>query len=176
MKADELRRTLASLRERPVGATATREALAARLGGALPVRGQAPLDVVEGLAAAAQDGGLIGSAGPRYFGFVIGGSVPAALAADWLVSAWDQDAGLYACGPAAAVVEDVAAGWLLDLFGLPPQCGVGFVTGGQMANFTGIAAGRHAVLARAGYDVEEDGLRGAPPVHVVVGAGRTSRS
>jgi glutamate/tyrosine decarboxylase-like PLP-dependent enzyme len=95
--------------------------------------------------------------------------VPAALAADWLVSAWDQDAGLYALGPAASVVEDVAAGWLLDLFGLPPQCSVGFVTGGQMANFTGIAAGRHAVLARTGYDVEEDGLRGAPPVHVVVG-------
>jgi glutamate/tyrosine decarboxylase-like PLP-dependent enzyme len=161
---------LTSLRERPVGATATREALAARLGGALPAQGQAPLEVVEGLAAAAQDGGLIASAGPRYFGFVIGGSVPAALAADWLVSTWDQDAGLYACGPAAAVVEDVAAGWLIDLFGLPASCSVGFVTGGQMANFTGIAAGRHAVLARAGYDVEEDGLRGAPPVHVVVGA------
>jgi len=161
---------LASLRERPVGATATREGLAARLGGALPAQGQAPLEVVEGLAAAANDGGLIASAGPRYFGFVIGGSVPAALAADWLVSAWDQDAGLYACGPAAAVVEDVAAGWLLDLFGLPASASVGFVTGGQMANFTGIAAGRHAVLARAGYDVEEDGLRGAPPVHVVVGA------
>ncbi len=161
---------LASLRERPVGATATREGLAARLGGALPAQGQAPLEVVEGLAAAAQDGGLIASAGPRYFGFVIGGSVPAALAADWLVSAWDQDAGLYACGPAAAVVEDVAAGWLLDLFGLPASASVGFVTGGQMANFTGIAAGRHAVLARAGYDVEEDGLPGAPPVHVVVGA------
>ncbi|HEY8149380.1 MAG TPA: aspartate aminotransferase family protein, partial [Vicinamibacteria bacterium] len=110
---------LASLRERPVGATATRESLAARLGGALPAKGQAPLEVVEGLAATANDGGIIASAGPRYFGFVIGGSVPAALAADWLVSAWDQDAGLYACGPAAAVVEDVAAGWLLDLFGLP---------------------------------------------------------
>ena len=161
---------LASLRERPVGATATREGLAARLGGALPAQGLAPLEVVEGLAAAANDGGLIASAGPRYFGFVIGGSVPAALAADWLVSAWGQDAGLYACGPAAAVVEDVAAGWLLDLFGLPASASVGFVTGGQMANFTGIAAGRHAVLARAGYDVEEDGLRGAPPVHVVVGA------
>jgi glutamate/tyrosine decarboxylase-like PLP-dependent enzyme len=161
---------LASLRERPVGATATREALAARLGGPLPAQGQAPLEVVEGLAAAAGEGGLVASAGPRYFGFVIGGSLPAALAADWLVTAWDQDAGLYACGPAAAVVEDVAAGWLLDLFGLPPSGSVGFVTGGQMANLTGIAAGRHAVLARAGHDVEEDGLRGAPPVHVVIGA------
>ena len=161
---------LASLRERPVAATATRESLADRLGGALPAQGQAPLEVVEGLAAAAQDGGVMASAGPRYFGFVIGGSVPAALAADWLVSTWDQDAGLYACGPAAAVVEDVAAAWLLDLFGLPATCGVGFVTGGQMANFTGIAAGRHAVLARAGYDVEEDGLRGGPPLNVVIGA------
>src|SRR6267378_735094 len=151
-------------------AALAQEFLASRLGGALPAKGQAPIEVVEGLAAAAQDGGIVASAGPRYFGFVIGGSVPAALAADWLVSAWDQDAGLFACGPAAAVVEDVAAGWLLELLGLPATSSVGFVTGGQMANFTGIAAGRHAVLARAGYDVEEDGLHGAPPVHVVVGA------
>jgi glutamate/tyrosine decarboxylase-like PLP-dependent enzyme len=124
--------------------------------------------VIEQLAAAA-DPGLVASAGPRYFGFVIGGGLPAALAADWLAATWDQDAGLYACGPSAAVVEEIAAGWLLELFGLPPDASVGFVTGGQMANFTGIAAGRHAVLARAGWEVEEDGLHGGPPVHVVVG-------
>jgi glutamate/tyrosine decarboxylase-like PLP-dependent enzyme len=158
---------LASLRTRPVGARASRQALADRLGGPLPAAGASSLQVVEALAAAAEEG-LVASAGPRYFGFVIGGSLPAALAADWLAAAWDQDAGLYACGPAAAVVEDVAAGWLLDLFGLPPSCSVGFVTGGQMANFTGIAAGRHAVLARAGWDVEEDGLHGAPRLNVVV--------
>jgi glutamate/tyrosine decarboxylase-like PLP-dependent enzyme len=175
MKDDVLARTatlaeqfLSTLRTRPVGARATRESLAARLGGVLPDRGSSPTEVVESLAAAAEDG-LVASAGPRYFGFVIGGSLPAALAADWLAATWDQDAGLYACGPAAAVVEDVAASWLLDLFGLPASASVGFVTGGQMANFTGIAAGRHAVLARASWQVEEDGLAGAPPLNVVVG-------
>jgi glutamate/tyrosine decarboxylase-like PLP-dependent enzyme len=101
---------------------------------------------------------------------VIGGSLPAALAADWLVSAWDQDAGLYVLGPAAAVVEEVAAEWLRELFGLPRTASVGFVTGCQMANFTGLLAGRHAVLARVGWDVEDRGLTGAPAVHVVVGA------
>jgi glutamate/tyrosine decarboxylase-like PLP-dependent enzyme len=125
--------------------------------------------VVVDLARAA-DPGLVASAGPRYFGFVIGGSLPAALAADWLVSAWDQDAGLYVLGPAAAVVEEVAAEWLRELFGLPRTASVGFVTGCQMANFTGLLAGRHAVLARVGWDVEDRGLTGAPAVHVVVGA------
>jgi glutamate/tyrosine decarboxylase-like PLP-dependent enzyme len=134
----------------------------------LPAGGADPAAVIEHLAAAA-DAGLVASAGPRYFGFVIGGSLPAALAADWLATVWDQDAGLYACGPAAAVVEEVAAGWLLDLFALPAAASVGFVTGGQMANFTGLAAGRHAVLDRAGWDVEEDGLIGAPAVNVVIG-------
>ena len=159
---------LASLRTRPVAARATHESLAAALGAPLADQGLDPLEVVRSLAAAAEDG-LMASAGPRYFGFVIGGSLPAALAADWLVSTWDQDAGLYACGPAAAVVEDVAARWLLDLLRLPSSASVGFVTGGQMANFTGIAAGRHAVLARAGWDVEEDGLREGPAVNVVIG-------
>jgi len=161
---------LASLRERPVGATATREALAARLGGALPARGQAPLEVVEGLAAAAQDGGLVGSAGPRYFGFVIGGSVPAALAADWLTSVWDQNVGLYLGTPSAAVVEEVVADWLVELFGLPTGTTVGFVSGATMANFTAMAAARHAVLRSAGWDVEEQGLQGAPQVRVIAGA------
>jgi glutamate/tyrosine decarboxylase-like PLP-dependent enzyme len=124
--------------------------------------------VVERLAAAAEPG-IVASAGPRYFGFVVGGSLPAALAADWLVTAWDQDAGLFVLGPAAAVAEDVAAEWVLDLLGLPRAASVGFVTGGQMANFTGLAAGRHAVLAAAGWDVEADGLAGAPPVTVLVG-------
>jgi glutamate/tyrosine decarboxylase-like PLP-dependent enzyme len=161
-------RYLETLPSRPVAARAGLAALRASLGGALPARGADPAEVLERLAAEAEPG-LVASAGPRYFGFVIGGSVPAALAADWLVTAWDQDAGLFACGPSVAVVEDVAAGWLLELLGLPATASVGFVTGGQMANFTGLAAGRHAVLARAGWDVEEDGLAGAPPVHVVIG-------
>jgi glutamate/tyrosine decarboxylase-like PLP-dependent enzyme len=159
---------LDTLPQRPVGARADLPSLRTALGGALPAAGADPTAVIEHLAAAA-DPGLVASAGPRYFGFVIGGGLPAALAADWLAAAWDQDAGLYACGPAAAVVEEIAAGWLLDLFGLPPTASVGFVTGGQMANFTGLAAGRHAVLQRAGWDVEEDGLIGAPAVNVVIG-------
>ncbi|PYQ49293.1 MAG: aspartate aminotransferase family protein, partial [Acidobacteria bacterium] len=161
-------RYLERLPSRPVGARADLAALRASLGGPLPARGTDPAEVLERLAADAEPG-LVASAGPRYFGFVIGGSVPAALAADWLVTAWDQDAGLYACGPSVAVAEEVAAGWLLELLGLPATSSVGFVTGGQMANFTGLAAGRHAVLARAGWDVEEDGLAGAPLVNVVIG-------
>jgi glutamate/tyrosine decarboxylase-like PLP-dependent enzyme len=166
--AELARRFLDTLPDRPVGARADLPSLQAALGGPLPAAGMDPTEVIEQLAAAA-DPGIVASAGPRYFGFVIGGSLPAALAADWLAATWDQDAGLYACGPSAAVVEKVAAGWLLELFGLPADASVGFVTGGQMANFTGLAAGRHAVLARAGWEVEEDGLREGPPVHVVVG-------
>ena len=162
------RRFLEGLPSRPVAARAALGELRAALGGPLPATGSDPLEVLERLAAAAE-GGIVASAGPRYFGFVIGGSLPAALAADWLAAAWDQDAGLYACGPAAAVVEEVAAGWLLDLLGLPATSSVGFVTGGQMANFTGLAAGRHAVLAAAGWEVEEEGLRGGPSVNVVMG-------
>jgi len=122
--------------------------------------------------AAAADPGIVASAGPRYFGFVIGGSTPAALAADWLTSVWDQNAGLHVAGPAAAVIEDIAAGWLLDLLDLPTTASVGFVTGATMANFTCLAAARHAVLAKAGWDVERDGLFGAPPPRVIVGVER----
>jgi glutamate/tyrosine decarboxylase-like PLP-dependent enzyme len=103
---------------------------------------------------------------------VVGGSLPAALAADWLAAAWDQNAGLFVLGPAAATVEDVAAGWLTELLGLPATASCGFVTGGLGANFGGLAAARNHVLARAGWDVERDGLLGAPPVEVVVGAER----
>ena len=126
--AELARRFLDTLPGRPVGARADLASLRAALGGPLPAAGTDPTEVVERLAAAA-DPGIVASAGPRYFGFVIGGSVPAALAADWLAATWDQDAGLYACGPSAAVVEEIAAGWLLELFGLPADAGVGFVTG-----------------------------------------------
>ena len=125
---------------------------------------------IESLAAAA-DAGLVASAGPRYFGFVIGGGLPAALAADWLASTWDQNAGLYILSPAAAVAEEVAAGWLVDLLELPAGTSVGFVTGATMANFTALAAARHAVLAKVGWDVERQGLQGAPQVTVVTHEG-----
>jgi glutamate/tyrosine decarboxylase-like PLP-dependent enzyme len=139
------------------------------MGGPLPEHGEAPGEVVADLARAA-DPGLVASAGPRYFGFVIGGSLPAALAADWLTSAWDNNAGLYAIGPSASVAEEVAAGWLIDLFGLPAGSSVGFSTGATMASFTALAAGRHRVLERLGWNVEDDGLQGAPEIAVVVGA------
>jgi glutamate/tyrosine decarboxylase-like PLP-dependent enzyme len=110
----------------------------------------------------------VASAGPRYFGFVIGGTLPATLAANWLAGAWDQNAALSVMSPVAAAVEDIALRWLRELLGLPQSCGVGFVTGATMANFTCLAAARHAVLGRAGWDVEQDGLFGAPPITVVV--------
>jgi len=110
------------------------------------------------------------TAGGRFFGFVVGGTLPTALAAHWLAGAWDQDAGMSAICPIGAALEEVARRWLVDLFGLPPGSGAAFVTGGTMANFSALAAARHAVLERAGWDVETDGLCGAPPITVVVGA------
>ncbi|HVZ63856.1 MAG TPA: aminotransferase class V-fold PLP-dependent enzyme [Lacunisphaera sp.] len=108
-------------------------------------------------------------AGPRFFGFVIGGSLPVSLAANWLAGAWDQNTGLYKPTPGAAHLEIVALRWLLDLLGLPADCAGAFVTGATVANLTALAAARHAVLARAGWNVEADGLFGAPPITVVVG-------
>ncbi|MGH7550052.1 MAG: pyridoxal phosphate-dependent decarboxylase family protein [Gemmatimonadota bacterium] len=166
--AELAERYLAGLAERPVGAPGEPGDLRAALGGALTDRGIDPERVVRELADAA-DPGLIASAGPRYFGFVIGGSHPAALAADWLVSTWDQNPGLYAVSPAVAMIEETAGRWALELLGLPPTASVGFVTGGHMANFTALAAARHDVLRRAGWDVEERGLDGAPTVHLLVG-------
>jgi glutamate/tyrosine decarboxylase-like PLP-dependent enzyme len=160
---------LAGLDARPVAAPGDLTLLRAALGGELPEEGEAPLAVVERLARGA-DPGLVATPGPRYFGFVIGGSHPAALAADWLTSAWDQNAGLYATSPAAAVVEEVVGTWLVRLFGLPAGTSVGFTTGATTASFTALAAARHALLARAGWDVEERGLGGAPPLALVASA------
>ena len=108
-------------------------------------------------------------AGPRFFGFVIGGALPVTVAASWLATAWDQNTGLYVSTPATSRLEQVALRWLIDLFGLPAGTGAAFVTGATVANFTALAAARHAVLQRVGWDVEADGLFGAPPVAVVVG-------
>ena len=123
---------------------------AAALGGPLPELGEDPATVIDALAAGAEPG-LVATAGPRHFGFVIGGALPAALAADWLVSAWDQNAAFHALSPAAAAIEEISSAWTLDLLGLPDTASVGFVTGGQGANTTCLAAARHAVFAaRAG--------------------------
>jgi glutamate/tyrosine decarboxylase-like PLP-dependent enzyme len=111
----------------------------------------------------------VASAAGRYFGFVIGGSLPAALAANWLAGAWDQNAAMQVMSPVAAKLEEIVLGWMVDVLGLPPESGAGFVTGTTMANFTGLAAARTTLLQRAGWNVEEDGLFGAPPIHVVVG-------
>ena len=160
-----------SLDERPVWPPATVEELRSTLGGPLPAGPSDPLDVVEALAEAAERG-VVGIPSGRYFGFVIGGAVPASLAADWLASTWDQNAGLVAAGPSAAVVEEIAGGWLKELLAIPATASFAFVTGCQMAHVTCLAAARRAVLLQAGWDVEEDGLAGAPPIRVLAGAKR----
>ena len=133
-----------------------------------PESGEDGAKVIEALVAAAEPG-LAASAGPRFFGWVIGGSHPVGVAADMLTSAWGQNAGNHACSPAAAVAEEVSARWLLDLLDLPPECSVGFTTGATMAGFVCLAAARNAVLAKVGWDVEMEGLIGAPTVRLFVG-------
>lgn len=154
--------------DRHVGGHASQAALRAALGGPLPNAPTSDDRVIAELARGA-DAGLVGTTGPRYFGFVTGGSVPVTVAADWLASAWDQNGALYVMSPAVAVLEDIVAGWVLELLGLPATATVGFVTGCHMANFTCLAAARHEVLRRAGWDVERDGLQRAPRITVVVG-------
>lgn len=156
---------LRSLETAPVGATRTLEELRERLAGPLPPGGTGPEQVIDDLAAGVE-GGLLGSAGGRFFAWVIGGSVPSALAADWLTSAWDQNAALYACSPAEAVIEEVCGAWLKELLGLPPDASFALTTGCQMAHFTCLAAARNAVLSARGWDVERLGLAGAPPIRV----------
>jgi glutamate/tyrosine decarboxylase-like PLP-dependent enzyme len=157
---------LRELPQRFVGARADREEMIAALDAPLSQHGEDPGAVIDLLAQQAPRG-TQACASPRYFGFVIGGSLPVALAADWLVSTWDQNAGIHVISPLAAAMEEVAARWLLELFDLPRGSGVGFVTGCQMAHFTCLAAARHEVLRRVGWDVEADGLVGAPRIHVV---------
>jgi glutamate/tyrosine decarboxylase-like PLP-dependent enzyme len=160
-----------SLAERPVGAAAGPAALRAGFGGPLPRDPSPPSEVLEELARAAEPG-LVATAGPRFFGFVVGGALPAATAADVLAAGWDQNGFNAVLSPAAAAAEDVAGRWLKELLGIPVTASAGFVTGGQAANTVGLAAARHHVLAAAGWDVERDGLTGAPRVRVVAGAER----
>ena len=159
---------IAARHDRDVWPTISLDDLRAALSGPLPLDPVEPSRVVDALARAA-DPGLVTTTGPRYFGFVTGGALPATVAAEWLTTAWDQNGALFVMSPAASVVEEVAGAWLLDLLGLPPTVSVGFVTGCGMANFTAMAAARHELLRRAGWDVESDGLHGAPRLRVIVG-------
>jgi glutamate/tyrosine decarboxylase-like PLP-dependent enzyme len=138
-----------------------------RLGGAVPEHPEdlaAIIELLDEVGSAA----TVATTGGRYFGFVVGGALPAAVAAHWLADAWDQNACVYVLSPVAAYLEEVVLAWLLDLLGLPKECGGAFVTGAQMANFTCLAAARHAVLEQAGWNVETDGLNGSPSITVVV--------
>src|SRR4051812_10844754 len=162
-------RWLESVPGRRVPAAGTADDAAHRLGTELPARGRPATEVIDELAAAVEPG-LMANASGRFFGWVMGSSLPAALAADWLVSAWDQNAGMRDGTPGVVGVEEVAAAWLLQLLGLPPGSAVGFATGATMANFTCLAAGRDEVLRRAGWDVAIDGLSGSPRVRVLTGA------
>jgi glutamate/tyrosine decarboxylase-like PLP-dependent enzyme len=157
---------LNNLNARPVGHPVDYPALFEKMGGALPIEGKDSLQVIEQLVETAEPG-LVATAGPRYFGFVIGGSQPISVAAEWLASVWDQNAFSYVLSPAAAVAEEVVRTWLVELFGLRRDMSLGFTTGGTMANFTALAAARHALLKSAGWDVEADGLFGAPPLTVI---------
>jgi len=152
------------------GVTPSPEALArlSELGGPLP---DAPAEAAEVIALLDQVGSpaTVASTGGRYYGFVVGGALPAALAANWLAAAWDQNAGMAVLSPVAAAIETITQSWLLDLLALPADSGVGFVTGATMANLSALAAARHVVLMRAGWDIESRGLFGAPPITVVVG-------
>lgn len=157
---------LEGLKQGPVSASATLEELRGRLCLALADDGLDPRQVIDELTAGVQ-GGLLGSAGGRFFAWVMGGSVPAALAADWLTSTWDQNAALYACSPAEAVIEEACGSWLKELLGLPASASFALTTGCQMAHATCLAAARHALLARHGWDVERKGLQGAPRIQVL---------
>jgi glutamate/tyrosine decarboxylase-like PLP-dependent enzyme len=159
---------LNGLDDMPVAATVTTDDLRQRLGRSLSEEGLDATEVIADLVADTR-GGLVGSAGGRFFAWVIGGSLPAALAADWLTSAWDQNAGILATSPAEGVIEEVVGTWLKDLLGLPVDASFALVTGCQMAHVTCLAAARDAVLARQGWDVEEAGLIGAPPLRILSG-------
>ena len=169
LAAAHAHRWLESVATRRVPAEGTADDTAARLGTELPARGSPPAAVIDRLAAAVEPA-LMANASGRFFGWVMGSSLPTALAADWLVSAWDQNAGMRDATPGVVGVEEVAAGWLLQLLALPADAAVGFTTGATMANVTCLAAARDHVLRRTGWDVTVDGLSGSPRVRVLVGA------
>ncbi|WP_240975203.1 pyridoxal phosphate-dependent decarboxylase family protein [Paraburkholderia aromaticivorans] len=152
----------------PPAASADFNALLEAFGGPTPETGAPAAEVIERLVVAAEPG-LMGTAGARFFSWVVGGSHPVGVAADWLTSVWGQNAGCYQGAPAGAVAEQVAAQWLVDILHLPRECSVGFTTGATMSNFVCLAAARGALLRRVGWDVELDGMFGAPPITVCIG-------
>jgi glutamate/tyrosine decarboxylase-like PLP-dependent enzyme len=161
----------ATVAERPVAVPTDEQRLAVAFGGPLPEGPSSPHAVIDRLVTAA-DPGLVGTTGPRYFGFVIGGASLASTAADLLTSGWDQNAFTGVLSPAARAAEAAAGAWVKELLGIPASASVGFVTGSQEANTIGLAAARHHLLAHVGWDVARDGLVGAPRVRVVVNAER----
>lgn len=166
LACEEAFRYLDGLSTSRVASTATREELRARLGKGMPISPMSAERVVEDLIKDV-DGGILGSAGGRFFAWAIGGSVPAALAADWLTSTWDENAALFACGPAAAIVEEVCGQWLKAILGIPTTSSFALVSGCQMAHTTCLAAARNALLRKRAWDVEQHGLSGAPPIRVL---------
>lgn len=165
------REWVAGVGDRPIPPRSGVDEVKDRLGRDLPVEGEAPTEVIARLADGAEPG-LIAIGSPRFFGWVIGGTQPVALAADWLVSAWDQNTGLRAIAPAAVAAEELAGEWLLDILGLPVGSEVGFTTGATMAQFACLAAARDDVLGRVGWDVETSGLAGSPGIRFIVGEER----
>jgi glutamate/tyrosine decarboxylase-like PLP-dependent enzyme len=168
LAAARARRYLQTVRERHAGVSPEALTGMTALGGALPSHGEEPMGVLQLLDDAGSPA-TVASMGGRFFGGVVGGALPASVAAHWLADAWDQNACLFDFSPVAAHLEDVVLAWVLDLLGLPPDCGGAFVTGTQMADVTALAAARNAVLRKAGWDVERDGLFSAPPITVIVG-------
>jgi glutamate/tyrosine decarboxylase-like PLP-dependent enzyme len=169
--AEISKRWLDGVFDRAIPPSSGVEQVKSALGRELQVHGDDPRDVITRLAAEVEPG-LMAMQSPRFYGWVIGGTYPAALAADWLVSAWDQNSGMRAVTPGVVAVEELAGEWVVDLLGLPTRAEVGFVTGATMANFVGMSAGRQRVLAQAGWDVNRDGLFGGPRVRFIVGAER----
>ncbi|HEY2357318.1 MAG TPA: pyridoxal-dependent decarboxylase [Phenylobacterium sp.] len=166
---------LDGLDERSIATTASVAEMRARLGRPLADKGLAATQVIDDLVADTA-GGILGSQSGGFFAWVIGGGTPSAMAADWLTTVWDQNAGIHACAPAASVVEEVAAGWLKQIFDLPNGTSVGFVTGTQMAHMTCLAAARHALLRDRGWDVERKGLSGAPSIRILANGDRHGSS
>lgn len=161
------KRWLGDLESRSVYPTADLETLRNGFGGSIPEKGTAPEQVIDDLVGLADDGHT-GSASGRFFAWVIGGSLTSALAADWLVSTWDQNAAIYSCGPSVSVIEETAGAWVLDLLDLSRDASFAFTTGCQMAHVTSLAAARHALLKAHGWSSEDDGLFGAPKIRVLV--------